>query len=296
MVNKFNILVTGSSGQLGNELKKISSEFNEYKFIFMGKNKLDISNSQLIENTIQKNKIDIIINCAAYTDVKKAEENRELANLVNNLSVDNLAKICFKEDIKLIHISTDYVFDGIKKCEYTEADIPNPINFYGLSKLNGEISMLKYDLKQSIIIRTSWLYSELDNNFVSKIYSKIKSKNNINVIENEFGSPTNAKDLALAILQIIPKLKNIETEIYHYSNMGICSRLDLANAVNLIVNGKSNIISTNILESKLKRPKFSALNNSKFKNKFDIEIKNWKESLNDHFNELGIAKYIVNEI
>ena len=116
------------------------------------------------------------------------------------------------------------------------------------------------------------------------------------VIENEFGSPTNAKDLALAILQIIPKLENIETEIYHYSNMGICSRLDLANAVNLIVNGKSNIISTNILESKLKRPKFSALNNSKFKNKFDIEIKNWKESLNDHFNELGITKYIFNEI
>ena len=282
MADKINILVTGSDGQLGNSIKRISNGFDIYNFHFTNKNELDITNNNLIQEYIEKNKINIIINCAAFTNVEEAEKKRELADLINHVSVDNLAKICSEQNIQLIHISTDFIFDGLKDYPYNEKDTPNPINIYGLTKLNGEKKMMSYNLDKSIIIRTSWLYSESKNNFVSKILNKINHQNYINVVENEIGSPTNVKDLAKVILSIIPKLKNDKTEIFHFSNIGFCSRYDFATEINKIVKGKSSIKSERVSESKVKRPKYSALDSKKIINKYDIKIDDWKYSLSDH--------------
>ena len=282
MADKINILVTGSDGQLGNSIKRISNGFDIYNFHFTNKNELDITNNNLIQEYIEKNKINIIINCAAFTNVEEAEKKRELADLINHVSVDNLAKICSEQNIQLIHISTDFIFDGLKDYPYNEKDTPNPINIYGLTKLNGEKKMMSYNLDKSIIIRTSWLYSESKNNFVSKILNKINHQNYINVVENEIGSPTNVKDLAKLILSIIPKLKNDKTEIFHFSNIGFCSRYDFAIEINKIVNGKSSIKSESVPESTVKRPKYSALDSKKIINKYDIKIDDWKHSLLDH--------------
>jgi len=282
MVEKKNILVTGSDGQLGNSIRKISDVYDIYNFIFTNKDQLDISEFSLVEKLIKEYKINIIINCAAYTRVEQAENNKELADLINHISVDNLANICSQKNIQLIHISTDFIFDGMKNYPYNENDIPNPINFYGLTKLNGEKKMMSYNLHKSIIIRTSWLYSDSNNNFVSKILDKINNHMDIKVVDNEVGSPTNSMDLAITILNIIPKLKNDTTELYHFSNIGSCSRNDLANEINRIVKGKSSIQSKNISNSNLKRPNYSVLNSNKIIQKFDLKIKDWKNSLSDH--------------
>ena len=287
MVNKKNILVTGSDGQLGNSIRKISNQYDGYNFIFKNKNQLDISCFNLVKKIINEFKINIIINCAAYTNVEQAENRKELADLINHISVDNLANICSQENIQLIHISTDFVFDGLKDYPYNEKDIPNPINYYGLTKLNGEKKMMSYDLDKSIIIRTSWLYSEYKNNFVSKILDKINHSKNINVVNDEIGSPTNSIDLAELILSVIPMLKNGKTEIFHFSNLGFCSRYNFSNEINKIVNGKSFINSVNILNSKVLRPKYSVLDSTKIINEFDIKIKSWEKSLSDH---LSIVK------
>ena len=287
MADKINLLVTGSNGQLGNSIKGISNRFDLYNFHFTNKNQLDITNNKLIEEYVKKNQINIVINCAAYTNVEKAEKERELADLINHVSVDNLSKICSKHNIQLIHISTDFIFDGSKDYPYNEMDTPNPINMYGLTKLNGEKKMMRHNLDKSIIIRTSWLYSESKNNFVSKILNKINNHNYINVVENEIGSPTNVKDLAKVILSIIPKLKNDKTEIFHFSNIGFCSRYDFATEINKIVNGKSSIKSESVSKSMVKRPKYSVLDSKKIINKYDIKINNWQNSL---FNHLSIIK------
>jgi dTDP-4-dehydrorhamnose reductase len=280
-----NILVTGSNGQLGYSIKKVSRRFDKYNFIFTEKNQLDLSNFNSIEKYIINYKINIIINCAAYTDVENAENNRELVDLINHVSVENLAKICSYNNIQLIHISTDFIFDGNKDFPYTEKDDPNPINFYGLSKLYGERKILKYDLKKSVIIRTSWLYSELKNNFVNKIIEKINLNDNINVVNNELGSPTYAIDLANMILEIIPKLENNQTEIYHFSNIGVCSRYEFAKKINSITLGESKINSINSLDSVVRRPEFSALDSSKAINEFGIHINTWEESLIEYLKE-----------
>ena len=213
-----------------------------------------------------------------------------MSDKINHIALDNLSKICYENEIQLIHISTDFVFDGLKSVPYTELDNPNPINYYGLTKLNGEKKILKYDLNKSIIIRTSWLYSDLQNNFVSKILDKISLQENIRVVDNEFGSPTNAKDLAITILTIIPSLKNNKTEVYHFSNTGICSRYDLANEINKITEEGVIITPISISNYNAKRPKFSALDSTKIIRKFDLKIKNWRESLLDHIEERYINK------
>jgi dTDP-4-dehydrorhamnose reductase len=296
MVDKYNILVVGSDGQLGNSIKFFSNEFDNYNFHFTNKNQLDISNYKSIEKYLEKYKIEVIINCAAYTNVGEAEINRGSADLINHVSVDNLAKICYENNIQLIHISTDYVFDGLKDSPYTETDTPCPINYYGLTKLNGEKRIMSYDLKNSVIIRTSWLYSELENNFVSKILDKINLQHNINVVDNEFGSPTNANDLALTILSIIPKIKSDKTEVYHFCNTGICSRYDLANEINRIIKGKSLIQSASISDPKIKRPKYSVLDSNKIIKKFNLEIRDWRHSLKDHLIDVVSNKLSSYEI
>ena len=279
MVNKKNILITGSDGQLGQSIKKVHKRFMSYKFYFTDKEELDITEYIKIKNFISENNISIIINCAAYTDVIKAESEQKAANLVNNISVGNISKICSKKKIQLIHISTDYVFDGIKGFSYDENDKPNPLSYYGKTKLKGEQKMLSYNLKKSIIIRTSWLFSTYGKNFLTKILNNLRHLNSFSVIGNEFGSPTNANDLACVILKILPKLKNDKTEIYHFSNLGMCSRYEFAIKIKDCTNGKSIITKKNNCEINKIRPKFSALNPKKIINKFDLKVYDWSYSL-----------------
>ena len=296
MVDKYNILVTGSDGQLGNSIKKNSNDIGAYNFYFKNKEQLDISNINLIETYINNHEINVIINCAAFTNVDQAENEKELADLINHISISRIAKICSEKNIQLIHISTDFVFDGLKLVPYTEIDKPNPINYYGLSKLNGEKKIFKYDLNKSIIIRTSWLYSERENNFVTKIINKINEGKNFEVVDDEFGSPTNADDLAKVILSIIPKLNNDKTEIYHFSNNGYCSRYDFASEINKIVKGKSYILPKNNTELNVIRPKYSVLDSNKIINEFNLKISNWKDSLAHYLNYIKKNKSSVYEI
>ena len=230
MVNRKNILVTGSKGQLGSSIKEISTN-HPYYFYFKDKSDLDITNFSLIENFLKDNNIDTLINCAAYTDVLNADKNKFFSEKVNHIGADNLAKLCYKFNIQLIHISTDYVFDGHNNYPYKESNSTNPLNYYGISKLKGEKKILSYNLKKSVIIRTSWLYSKFNNNFVSKILDNLDKNQEILVVEDEIGSPTNALDLAKIILEIIPKLSNSKTEIYHFSNLGLCSRFEFAKKI-----------------------------------------------------------------
>ncbi len=281
MVKKNNILITGSFGQLGTSIKNISDKY-DYRYFFTNKDNLNINNFLKVESFLKKFEIDIIINCAAYTNVNMSAVEKKLAENVNIQAVDNLAKLCHENNVKLIHISTDYVFDGEKKTPYNETDLTNPINFYGLTKLRGENSLLSSQLKNSIIIRTSWLYSQFRENFVKKITKKLNQNENIHIVKEEIGSPTNATDLARAILEIIPKLKNEFVEIYHFSNGGFCSRQEFVTKIKELVGSNSKII---LKESNndVHRPKYSALDCTKIQKKFNIANYHWMESLEMHF-------------
>ena len=281
MVKKKNILITGSKGQLGSAIKEISKDYLHI-FFFKDKSEMDITNFSFVQNFLKKYKIDTVINCAAYTDVINAEKNKILSDNVNNIGVENLAKLCSKFNIQLIHISTDYVFDGYNNLPYEESNLTNPQNYYGISKLNGEKKVLSYDLKKSAIIRTSWLYSKLSNNFVSKVLNELKNRNEIFVVKDEIGSPTNALDLSRAILEIIPRLSNSKTEIYHFSNLGQCSRYELAKKIKEIIKSESIVSVSTQKFSKIKRPKFSVLNSSKIIENFNLSIKTWDISLEEH--------------
>ena len=283
------VLVLGANGQLGKALKKESFNYH-YKILFFGKDRLDITDFSDVSKKIRKIKPEIIINCAAYTDVNKSEYENQTANLINNISVGNLAAICKKNKIKLIHISTDYVFDGQKSEPYKESDIVNPLNYYGLTKVKGEKQITDLNLKNSIIIRTSWLYSDTDNNFVSKILKKIYKNEDLCIVEEEYGSPTNADDLAKFILYILPVIENNTTQTFHYCNDGICSRKEFVQEILNNLKPDLKINSIKKFDNHLKRPKYSALNNQKAKSHFDIEILNWKNSLNNH-----IKNILINE-
>lgn len=293
MVTKKKVLITGANGQLGSALKYLSLSYNN-QYFFSTKKDLDITDFPSVLYFLQKHKIDTIINCAALTDVKFCESNPSLANEVNSKAVQNMAELCSRLKKQLIHISTDYVFDGNKKLPYLETDKTNPINNYGLSKLRGENGILKYNLRNSAIIRTSWLYSNSDNNFVSKIIKKIKNKEDLKVVNDEMGSPTNCFDLAKIIFSLIPKLKNKQTEIFHFSNYGYCSRYNFAKEINMLLGNKSKIISCQNLDSNLNRPKFSALDCSKILNFLNLKNITWSDSLTLHMKK--IQKNYINEI
>ncbi len=275
-----NVLVTGMNGQLGSEIRAIHNKYQDYNFLFTGLNDLNITDHKSVIDFIKKNKINIIINCAAYTDVEKAEREFELAERVNHLAVSNFARIAKEKDIKLIHISTDYVFDGKKNELYLESDIPNPKSIYGITKLKGEIALQKINPKNSIIIRTSWVYSQYGNNFVEKILSFSKTKDSINVISDQFGSPTNASDLSIVILNFLSGIKNENVEIFHYSNSNVCSWYDFAKEVVRLSRRKTRIkaVKSDFFEQKAKRPRFSALANTKIPKELNVKI-SWKKSL-----------------
>ncbi len=283
---KYNILVTGANGQLGSEIKVISNDYAEYQFFFTDFEELDITKKNEINKFVKTYKINIIINCAAYTAVDKAEDEKEKANLINVTGPDNLSEISSQNNIVLIHISTDYVFDGTNCTPYKEDDKTKPIGFYGLSKYNGEQSVLKHNSK-TIIIRTSWLYSLFGNNFVKTIQRLASTKNSIDVIFDQIGTPTYANDLAKAILSIIQNMdfEYKHKDIYHFSNEGVTSWYDFACAIVELTNSncKVNPIESSEFYSKTKRPFYSVLNKKKIKNKFNIVIPHWRDALKRAF-------------
>ncbi len=276
-----NILVTGSNGQLGSELKSIIDEYKFDNFYFTDRSTLDISNFKQTKNFITSNKITYIINCAAYTAVDKAESDFENANTINHLAVKNLAQIAKENNISLLHISTDYVFDGKNYKPYKEDDIVNPQSIYGKTKLDGERAILELNPQNSIIIRTSWVYSSFGNNFVKTMLRLAKERDELGVIFDQVGTPTYARDLAATILQILPKIQNDNVEIYHYSNEGVCSWYDFAKAIFELSNIdiKVNPITTKEYPTPASRPHYSMLDKSKIKDQFEITIPYWKTSL-----------------
>ncbi len=283
-----NILVAGANGQLGLTIESLKENYLNYNFFFAIKSKLNITNKLDIDNFVQENKIDVIINCAAYTKVDEAESEYELADEINHLAVEKIAKIAKKHKIKLIHISTDYVFEGKINRGLVESDKTNPKNVYGATKLNGEIALQKINPDNSIIIRTSWVFSKFGKNFVKTILRLSSENQKINIVSDQFGSPTNAKDLAKAILDIIPSLSNNKVQIYHYANVGSCSWFQFAQE---IVKGSSNNckvmpIFAKEFKVKAKRPNYSILNSEKIQKKFNLKIPNWKDSLNESICEL----------
>lgn len=287
-MNEFNILVTGANGQLGSEIQSLSSHYI-YQFYFVSKTELDITDMSSIKDYIKDKNINVIINCAAYTAVDNAENSRELAFKINTEGVRNLALISKENGIKLIHISTDYVFDGENFKPYIETDITSPQNIYGKSKLDGEKEMISVNPKSSIIIRTSWLYGYYGNNFVKTMLKLGKERDSLCVVFDQIGTPTYAKDLAKAILDILPFVKNENVEIYNYSNEGVISWYDFAKEIMCMAKLKCDIvpIETKDYPTLAKRPYFSVLNKSKIKKEFDLKIPYWKDSLNDCLIRLG---------
>jgi len=275
-----NILVTGSHGQLGSEIHELSCEYPNTYF-FTDKEELDITNEKALSQYIEHHSIDVIINCAAYTAVDKAQSDEILADRINHLAVKYLATIAKEHNIKLIHISTDYVFDGMSHKPYLETDTTNPQSIYGKTKLLGENALLHVKLPNSIIIRTSWVYSSYGANFVKTMLRLGKEKESLGVIFDQVGTPTYAKDLAKAILEIFPKINNTQTEIYNYSNEGVASWYDFAQEIMKMakLTCKVNPIETSQYPTPAKRPPYSLLNKSKIKNEYTIEIPYWKDSL-----------------
>tara|TARA_R110001592_G_scaffold351175_3_gene648172 strand:+ start:4845 stop:5714 length:870 start_codon:yes stop_codon:yes gene_type:complete len=279
-----NILVTGAKGQLGSEFKDISPSFTNFQFFFTGSDAIDICNYFELEIFVLANKIDAIINCAAYTQVDKAEIAFEQAEKVNDLAVHNLAKVVKKVDGKIIHISTDYVFDGTNYKPYVEEDVTNPLGVYGETKLKGEAALKEFGVN-GITLRTSWLYSEFGNNFVKTMLKLGKDKDTLGVIFDQVGSPTNAKGLAFACLHILSIKEKLNEHgfVYHYSNEGVTSWYDFAKAIFEFanINCKVNPIETKEYPTPAKRPHYSVLNKSKIKKYFGVEIPYWRDSLKE---------------
>jgi len=275
-----NILVTGANGQLGSELKKIGFKNLDTVF-YMGRKELDITKIEDISNFVRGNDIDTIINCAAYTDVDKAEDEEEKAQLINGNAVGYLAKVAHDNDCLLIHISTDYVFAGNSENPLDEDTKPSPTNAYGRTKLYGEKEIIASKCMY-IIIRTAWLYSPSKKNFVLTILKLAKEKDEINVVSDQIGSPTYAFDLANTIVSIMDNFERIEhTGIYHFTNEGKCSWYEFAKEIieNSDYKCKINPILSQEYPTKATRPKWSVLKCNKLKSNFRISNRNWKDAL-----------------
>jgi len=280
------ILVTGANGQLGRSIKSlVKQQKKSDNFVFVTRDQLDLSSISNIQNFFKIHKFDLIINCAAYTEVDKAESFKKEADMINHIAVKQIAEIANRNNIKFIHISTDFVYDGLKDSPYSESDITSPLNIYGKTKLDGENAILSIMKSNAIIIRTSWLYSEYGNNFVATILRLIKNSSYLNIISDQIGTPTFAGDLGKAILNIIKsdKFNAVETgsEIYHYSNNGECSWYDFAKEVVNNSGAKCTInpIKTEDYPTAAKRPKHTIMSKEKISKEFDLKIMFWKDSL-----------------
>lgn len=285
----YKILITGENGQLGSELKELSSSYTQYEFTFVDRTTLDLSNLCKLEDYFDHNSVNIIINCAAYTAVDKAESESDLANTINHRAVSLLAKIAKKKNISLIHISTDYVFNGQNYRPYIETDPTNPQGIYGRTKRDGENTILEASPKNSIIIRTSWVYSTYGHNFLKTILRLGKERDSLNVIFDQVGTPTYARDLAKTILDILPQIKNESPQIYHYTNEGVASWYDFTQSIFELTGIDCNVNAITAEEYPLPapRPHYSLLNKAKIKNDFGITIPYWKNSLKKCLQYLG---------
>lgn len=273
------ILVTGANGQLGSELRDLSGGFPQYQFIFLTKDELDITDRERVDSVFGLHLPDYCINASAYTAVDKAETEEELAFLVNADGAGHIAAAASKYNSRLIHISTDYVFDGTSKRPYVEEDVVSPINVYGRSKRAGEEACLKEN-KETIIIRTSWLYSVHGKNFVKTMMKLLSEKEEIGVVSDQYGSPTYAADLAAAVMKIISSEK-WKPGIYHYANDGSTSWFEFANEIKKLMAAPCNIrpLSTEEYPVMAVRPRFSVMNTDKIVTEFAVEKKDWKNSL-----------------
>jgi dTDP-4-dehydrorhamnose reductase len=285
--NPKSILVIGKNGQLGQSLQKLviqNSAINTQRsFTFVGREELDLSNPESIEAYFENDEYDVIINCAAYTAVDKAECEPELADQVNHLAVKQLAKIAKQKDVILIHISTDYVFNGQNYQPYIETDETKPQSVYGATKLKGEQAIKTINPK-GCIIRTSWLYSEFGNNFVKTILRLGKEKEQFGIIFDQIGTPTYAGDLAKTILQLLTTRHSLLTkknEIFHFSNEGVCSWYDFAKSIFELndIDCNVNPIETKDYLTPARRPHYSLMNKAKIKQAYNLEIPYWKDSL-----------------
>lgn len=279
MAKKPMILVTGANGQLGKELKQLAPSFPQYDFIFLSREDLPIHHFETVRHYFKTYQPQYFINCAAYTAVDRAEQEKDLAFQVNGEAVGVLAAVCKENNCRFIHFSTDYVFDGTATTPYKETFPPHPVNTYGASKLEGEKQALQFN-PGSIIIRTSWVYSEFGKNFVRTMVKLMKEKEEINVVNDQVGSPTYAADLAEVILQIIAS-GNWHPGIYNFSNKGIINWYDFAVAIKELnkSNCKVNPISTAQYPTPAKRPVYSVLDSSKIQETYGIQLKDWRESL-----------------
>lgn len=276
-----NILVTGSNGQLGNEIRALQPDFSNYYFHFTDVAELDITNKQAIFDFISGKNIACIINAAAYTAVDKAETEPEKANLINGLATGNLAEVAKSINALLVHISTDYIFDGKNHRPLTEDDPPGPVSAYARSKWLGEEKINEFSGK-AVTLRTSWLYSEFGVNFVKSMIKYGRERDVLNVVFDQIGSPTYAADLANIILQLIPEwIKISSPEVYHYSNEGVASWYDFTQAIHEIagIKCKVNPIETKDYPLPATRPFYSVLSKEKIKRKYNIHIPYWRDSL-----------------
>lgn len=278
--NSINILVTGSNGQLGSEIKVISSSYPTLNFTFTDVDELDITNADAINNALNKFKPSFVLNCAAFTAVDKAEVDVELATKINSLAPGLIAKSCKENGCKLIHVSTDYVFDGEANTPYNEESPTNPVSQYGISKLQGEKEALSSGI--CMVIRTSWLYSSFGGNFVKTIIRNGKIKPELKVVSDQVGCPTYARDLADVILKIVSKGSDgFIPEIFHYSNEGVCSWYDFASEIIKYSSIDCKVLPIGTVDYPLpaKRPQYSVFNKSKICKSYNIDIPEWKQSL-----------------
>lgn len=275
------ILVTGANGQLGQCLQKISSQFEEFEFIFTDSETLDITNKEEVNDFFWQNAPDFCINAAAYTAVDLAETEVEKAFLVNADGTENLAEACAENNAQFIHVSTDYVFDGENNLAYTEEDFTNPLGVYGASKLAGDELALEVN-PCSVILRTSWVYSEFGKNFVKTMLNLFATKEELSIVADQFGQPTNANDLAEAIMKII-KSEKITPGIFNFSNLGRISWFDFAEKIAELSEAKIklNAIETSQYPTPAKRPKNSVLDLDKISKTYAVTLKPWEESLED---------------
>ncbi len=291
------ILVTGAKGQLGTELQHLSSLYADFAFTFISRQELDLSDSTAIQNWFKDKRFDFIINCAAYTAVDKAQVEPDLARAINSSAVETLACIAKEQNSAMLHISTDYVFNGKHYMPYVETDLADPQGIYGQTKREGELAMLAINPAKSIIIRTSWVYSRFGNNFVKTMLRLGNERQELGVIYDQVGTPTSASDLALTLLAIIQHHKLgylTTTEIYHFSNEGVCSWYDFAKVIFEFSAMTCHVkpIETKDYPTPATRPPYSLLNKAKIKTTFDLTIPHWKDSLLDCLQSLTGSEHL----
>ena len=288
------VLITGSNGQLGSEIKELENNYKKVDLIFKDLPELDICNFKALQAFILDNNINAVINCAAYTAVDKAEEESIIARKVNYEGVLNIVKALQTVNGKLIHISTDYVFNGDHFLPYKESDLVSPIGVYGETKRAGELAVINSDI-DSVVIRTSWLYSSYGNNFVKTMLRLGNEKENLGVIFDQVGTPTYARDLAKTCLEILTGVNSVKISkngnLYHYSNEGVISWYDFAISIMELggMDCRVKPIQTKDYPTLAKRPHYSVLNKSKIKTDFKIEIPYWRDSLKDCIEKIKIS-------